>query len=356
MLKEIYEQPTAIGDTLATLLDDSGRITTPPLPFDWRSVDRLTILACGTAYHAGLVAKYWFEHIARIPCEVDIASEFRYRAPPMPQRGAVIALSQSGETADTLAAVQYAKDQGQPVLAVVNVPSSSLARMADAIIPTIAGPEVSVASTKAYTTQLTVMLALALAAGIARGTISDAAVRAATEALQAVPGTLTTLLQADAPWGTLASTLARADEIICLGRGLMFPLALEGALKLKEITYIPAEGYAAGEMKHGPIALIDDGTPVIVLAPTDALFDKTASNIAEIRARGAQVIVLSDADGLQRLGATGAGSGIAMPAMHPAVMPLLYVVPLQLLAYHAAVARGTDVDQPRNLAKSVVVE
>ncbi len=355
MLKEIFEQPAVIGDTLLALMAPEGSLQMPAVPFDWATVPRLTIIGCGTAYYAGLVAKYWFEQLAKLPVEIDIASEFRYRAAPMPAGGVTIAVSQSGETADTLAAIQYAKSQGQKILSVLNVPQSSMARVSDAVALTMAGPEIGVASTKAYTTQLTVLLCLALTAALARGTLDKARVAAILHALCEVPGQINAILRDDHKIQELAQRMSEATDVLYLGRGLLYPLALEGALKLKEISYIHAEGYAAGEMKHGPIALIDENMPVVVLAPNDALFEKTASNIQEVIARGGKVVLFSDKAGLAKFGANPYWS-MSLPESDPVVLPLLYAIPVQLLAYYTAVAKGTDVDMPRNLAKSVTVE
>jgi glucosamine--fructose-6-phosphate aminotransferase (isomerizing) len=325
------------------------------MPFDWAQVPRLTIVGCGTAYYAGLVAKYWFEQLARLPVEIDIASEFRYREAPMLAGGVTLAVSQSGETADTLAALQYAKKHGQKILSVVNVPQSSIARLSDAVVPTLAGPEIGVASTKAYTTQLTVLLCLAVSAALARKTLDPKRAAAILQALREVPALINLLLRDEYYIQELAQHLCDAHDALYLGRGLLYPLAMEGAIKLKEISYIHAEGYPAGEMKHGPIALIDENMPVVFLAPSDALFEKTASNIQEVSARGGKVVLFSDKDGLAKIGAKAWWS-MAVPSADPVVLPLLYAVPVQLLAYHTAVAKGTDVDQPRNLAKSVTVE
>jgi len=356
MQKEIHEQPAVIGDTLQRYLNPlRRRVELPALPLDFATLPRLTIVACGTAYLAGLVAKYWFEQIARLPVEVDIASEFRYREPPLPKGGACLVISQSGETIDTLAALRYAKQQGQTILAVLNAPESTIARESHAVLPTLAGPEIGVASTKAFTTQLVVLACLAIAAARARGAIDAAREEALSRALMAVPALAAEVLNHDDAIRAIAAEIAEARDVLFLGRGTSYPIALEGALKLKEISYIHAEGYAAGEMKHGPIALIDDQVPVIVVAPSDALFEKTASNLEEAMARGGRVIFLSDAKGVKRLGGKTA-TAIALPEADPFVAPILYAIPVQLLAYHAAVAKGTDVDQPRNLAKSVTVE
>ena len=355
MLKEIFEQPAVIGDTLASLATADNAPALPDLPFDWKSVPRLSIVGCGTAYYAGMVAKYWFEQLARLPVDVDIASEFRYREAPLAAGGVTVAISQSGETADTLAALHYAKKQGQKILAVVNVPQSSIARQADGVVPTLAGPEIGVASTKAYTTQLTVLLCLAVAAGVARGTLDGARAKAILQAVREIPAQINAVLREDHKIQELAQPISEARDVLYLGRGALYPLALEGALKLKEISYIHAEGYPAGELKHGPIALIDETMPVVVLAPHDALFEKTASNVQEVMARGGKVVLFTDKEGLGKIGVTPFWS-LALPTCDPVVLPLLYAVPVQLLAYYTALAKGTDVDQPRNLAKSVTVE
>jgi len=313
------------------------------------------MIACGTAYHACVVAKYWLERIARISVEVDIASEFRYRAPAMPHGGAAIFVSQSGETADTLAALRYAKAQGQKIIAVVNQPESSIAREADIVLPTLAGPEIGVASTKAFTTQLAVLACFTVALARARGIIPHGREAELVGFLTEIPSRASEVLNHDERIREIAAEIAEARDVLYLGRGSAFPLALEGALKLKEISYIHAEGYAAGEMKHGPIALIDENVPVIVLAPNDDLFEKTLGNVEEVMARGGRIVMISDAAGISRLAARLA-FGIAVPSCDPFVAPLLYAIPIQLLAYHTAVLKGTDVDQPRNLAKSVTVE
>ncbi|WP_428664279.1 glutamine--fructose-6-phosphate transaminase (isomerizing) [Reyranella sp.] len=357
MLKEIHEQPAVIGDTLQSYLDPATRaVTLPALPFDWNKVSKLTITGCGTACYAGLVAKYWFESLARLPVEVEVASELRYREPPLPEGGVCIAVSQSGETVDTLAAIRYAKANGQTLLAVVNVPESAIARESHVVLPTLAGPEIGVASTKAFTTQLTVLLVAAIAAGRARGTLSEADERRLALALIELPAHVNEALNMEGIYRRISEEiLAPARDVLYLGRGSSFPIALEGALKLKEISYIHAEGYAGGEMKHGPIALIDEFVPVVVVAPTDPLFDKTASNFEQVKARGGRLILMSDAAGVARLGAQALAS-ITMPPVDPVIAPILYTIPVQLLAYYTAVAKGTDVDQPRNLAKSVTVE
>jgi glucosamine--fructose-6-phosphate aminotransferase (isomerizing) len=356
MLKEIYEQPQVIGDTLNSMLNPACRtITLPELPFDLGLVGRVTIVACGTSYYAGMVAKYWIEKLARVPVEIDIASEFRYRAPAMVPGGLAIFISQSGETADTLAALRYCRAQGQRTLSLVNVPESTISRESEATLLTMAGPEIGVASTKAFTTQLTVLACLSIALGRARGGIDAAAEARLSQTLAEVPALMAEVLRHDDALRAIAEDIAQARDVLYLGRGTGFPIALEGALKLKEISYIHAEGYAAGELKHGPIALIDDSVPVIVICPSDELYDKTASNVQEVVARGGRVVFLSDAAGVERLG-TKALACVTLPEVDPFVAPLLYAIPVQLLAYHVAVAKGTDVDQPRNLAKSVTVE
>jgi glucosamine--fructose-6-phosphate aminotransferase (isomerizing) len=359
MLKEIHEQPTVIGDTLHTVLNPATRsITMPAMSCDFAIVPRITISACGTAYYAGLVAKYWFEQLARIPVEIDVASEFRYREAPMPEGGVAIFVSQSGETMDTLSALRYAKSQGQYIISVVNVPESSIARESDAVLQTHAGPEIGVASTKAFTTQMTMLACLAIEAARVRGGISAAKEAKLSNALAEVPGRASEVLQNRKRIADLAPLISDARDVLYLGRGLSFPIAMEGALKLKEISYIHAEGYAAGEMKHGPIALIDDSVPVIVIAPgNDPLFEKTAGNVQEVIARGGKVIFLSDRSGIDRMTRQAhPAATIELPVIEPFVAPILYSIPVQLLAYHVGVLKGTDVDQPRNLAKSVTVE
>ena len=356
MLKEIYEQPTAIGDTLQSFFNPAGQtVNLPDLPFDIATVPRITIAACGTAFYAGLVAKYWLEQVARIPVEIDLASELRYREAPMPEGGMMLVVSQSGETADTLASLRYARAQGQHIVSVVNVPESSIARESDVVLPTKAGPEIGVASTKAFTTQLTTLACLAISAAVARGAIDHAREAALTRSIAEVPSRAAEVLAHDEAIRDIARTVAAARDVLYLGRGTAYPIALEGALKLKEISYIHAEGFASGEMKHGPIALIDENVPVIVVAPSGALFDKSASNTEEVIARGGKVIFLSDRAGIERLGGKAMAS-VELPLVDPFVAPILYAIPVQLLAYHVAVIRGTDVDQPRNLAKSVTVE
>jgi glucosamine--fructose-6-phosphate aminotransferase (isomerizing) len=359
MLKEIHEQPTVIGDTLHTVLNPATRsITMPAMSCDFAIVPRITISACGTAYYAGLVAKYWFEQLARIPVEIDVASEFRYREAPMPEGGVAIFVSQSGETMDTLSALRYAKSQGQYIISVVNVPESSIARESDAVLQTHAGPEIGVASTKAFTTQMTMLACLAIEAARVRGRISAAKEAKLSNALAELPGRASEVLQNRKRIADLAPLISDARDVLYLGRGLSFPIAMEGALKLKEISYIHAEGYAAGEMKHGPIALIDDSVPVIVIAPgNDPLFEKTAGNVQEVIARGGKVIFLSDRSGIDRMTRQAhPAATIELPVIEPFVAPILYSIPVQLLAYHVGVLKGTDVDQPRNLAKSVTVE
>ena len=356
MQKEIFEQPEVIGDTLNALINPTTRtVNLPELPFALSELERVTLIACGTAYHACIVAKYWLERMARISVEIDIASEFRYRAPAMPTGGAAIFVSQSGETADTLAALRYAKAQGQKIIAIVNQPESSVAREADVVLPTLAGPEIGVASTKAFTTQLAVLACFTVALARARGVISRAREAELVGVMAEIPSRASEILNHDQRIRQIAAEVAEARDVLYLGRGSAFPLALEGALKLKEISYIHAEGYAAGEMKHGPIALIDKNVPVIVLAPNDDLFEKTLGNVEEVMARGGRVVFISDTAGVARL-ADRLAFDIAMPDCDPFVAPLLYAIPIQLLAYHTAVLKGTDVDQPRNLAKSVTVE
>lgn len=356
MLKEIYEQPQVIGDTLQTLIHaGQRRIIIPTGSVDLAKADRLTLIACGTSYYACMTAKYWFESLARIPVDVDIASEYRYRDPVSPENGVAIFISQSGETIDTLAALNQAKAGGQKILSIVNAPESAIARASDAVLQTLAGPEIGVASTKAFTTQLTILACLAIATAEARGTISEKEVADLVGALTEVPARAAEMLNHDDAIRTLAASVAEARDVLYLGRGTSYPIALEGALKLKEISYIHAEGYAAGEMKHGPIALIDEAVPIICIAPSDKWFDKTASNIQEVKARGGKVIAFTDTKGAGRI-CEGAHAIIALPAVNAFVSPILYAIPVQLLAYHVAVIKGTDVDQPRNLAKSVTVE
>jgi glucosamine--fructose-6-phosphate aminotransferase (isomerizing) len=357
MAKEIAEQPEVVGHTLAEYLDFTERSVRLPdkLPFDFAKLERLTITACGTASYAGHVAKYWFERIARLPTEIDIASEFRYREAPLPKNGLAIVVSQSGETADTLAALRYCKAQGQHTLAIVNVPESTIARECEVVMRTYAGPEIGVASTKAFTCQLAALACLAIAAGRARGTIDRDKERELVGALIEAPRHMAEMLKQEKHIAQVAHEVAKARDVLFLGRGVNFPVALEGALKLKEISYIHAEGYAAGELKHGPIALIDEDVPVIVLAPRDDLYEKTVSNMEEVAARGGKIVLLTDAEGVAANSHKAFGT-ITVPEAHAFIAPLVYAVPVQLLAYHAAVEKGTDVDQPRNLAKSVTVE
>ncbi len=356
MLKEIYEQPQVIGDTLSALVNQADRhITLPDFEVDLAEADRLTLIACGTSYYACMTAKYWFEQIARIPVEVDIASEYRYRAAVPPKNGVAIFISQSGETIDTLEALRFAKNAGQKIFSIVNMPESAIARESDAVFRTQAGPEIGVASTKAFTTQLTVLACLVIATARARGAIDAKQEAALVGALTEVPARAAEILNHDDDIREIAAIVAEARDVLYLGRGTNYPIALEGALKLKEISYIHAEGYAAGEMKHGPIALIDESVPIICIAPSDELFEKTASNIQEVMTRGGKVIAFSDSRGAKRL-AKGATAVVSLPAVDAFVSPILYAIPVQLLAYHVAVLKGTDVDQPRNLAKSVTVE
>ncbi len=356
MEKELHEHPAVLGDTLRQMINPASRLVAlPDLGFDFASVPLLTLSACGSAFYAGQVGRYWFEQFARMPTSGDVASEFRYREPPLPAGGLGLLVSQSGETADTMAALRTMKAAGQTVLSIVNVPESSLARESDAVLLTVAGPEIGVASTKAFTAQLAVLACLALAAGRARGRLAAGEEEAMTKALLEVPGRAAEVLEHDGAIRRLAGRIAEARDVLYLGRGSCFPVAMEGALKLKEISYIHAEGYAAGEMKHGPIALIDPGVPVIAVVPSGPLFEKSASNIQEAAARGGQVVVLSDAEGAGKL-ASIATESIVLPRVDPFVAPILYAIAVQLLAYHVAVLKGTDVDQPRNLAKSVTVE
>jgi glucosamine--fructose-6-phosphate aminotransferase (isomerizing) len=355
MAKEIYEQPEVVGHTLAKYLDmTTERVALPmALPFDFRALKRISIAACGTAYYAGMVARYWFERFARLPVEVDIASEFRYRDVPLDPGDLSIFVSQSGETADTLASLRYAREHKQHVLSVVNVATSTIARESDIVMPTLAGPEIGVASTKAFTCQLAALAALTIAAGRARSVLTESDEKRLVRALIEIPRHLTDALALEPQIEQLARDLAKSRDVLYLGRGTSFPIALEGALKLKEISYIHAEGYAAGELKHGPIALIDETMPVIVIAPYDR--DKTVSNMQEVAARGGRLILVTDAEGAS----AAAGQPLVtltLPTMPATVAPLVYAVPVQLIAYHTAVIMGTDVDQPRNLAKSVTVE
>lgn len=354
MAKEIAEQPVVIADALKHYTTPDGVLRLPE-SLDFSAIDRVVMVACGTASFACHVAKYWFEQIARIPAEIDIASEFRYRDPVLSEKSMAIFVSQSGETADTLAALRHVAEKVAKVVSVVNVPTSSIARESDLALPIHAGVEVGVASTKAFTCQLTTLALMALKAGLDRGTLSAAQVAEHVAALTSLPGLMNHALQLSDVIGEIAEDLAEAQDILFLGRGPMYPLALEGALKLKEISYIHAEGYASGELKHGPIALIDNRVPVIVMAPRDGLFEKTVSNMQEVMARNGKVLLLSDAKGVKEAG-QGCWRTVSMPQVAPAFAPILYSVPAQLLAYHTAIAKGTDVDQPRNLAKSVTVE
>jgi glutamine---fructose-6-phosphate transaminase (isomerizing) len=357
MAKEIHEQPEVVGHTLAHYLDMAAeRVNLPiDLPFDFRALSRVSIAACGTAYYAGMVARYWFEQFAHLPVDVDIASEFRYRHVPLTPGDLAIFVSQSGETADTLASLRYARAHKLHVLSVVNVPSSSIARESDVLVPTLAGPEIGVASTKAFTCQLAALACLAIAAGRARDVLTEKDEKTLAHALIEMPRHLNDALALEPQIEQLARDLAKSRDVLYLGRGTNFPIALEGALKLKEISYIHAEGYAAGELKHGPIALIDENMPVIVIAPHDRVFDKTISNMQEVAARGGRLILMTDAEGTRATEGQPAMT-LTLPTVNAAVAPLVYAVPVQLLAYHTAVCMGTDVDQPRNLAKSVTVE
>jgi len=356
MEKELHEHPAVLGDTLRRMVNPGTRaVALPDLPFDLRAIKRVTVSACGSAFYAGLVGRWWLETVAKIPTDADVASEYRYRNPPIEPGNLGLLVSQSGETADTLAALRYLRGEGSPVLSVVNVAESSIARESDAVLDTVAGPEIGVASTKAFTAQLAVLACFALAAGRARGSLSADQEAAATAALLEVPGRAAEVLDHDQHIQRLAHRVAEARDVLYLGRGACFPIAMEGALKLKEISYIHAEGYAAGEMKHGPIALIDRNVPVIAIAPSGPLFEKTASNLQEAAARGGQLIVFSDAEGAAKLKGISVET-VVLPTVDPFVAPILYAIPVQLLAYHVAVLKGTDVDQPRNLAKSVTVE
>ena len=356
MEKELHEHPAAIGQTLARMLDPASRaVMLPPLPFDLAAIPRVTISACGGAYFAGLAGRHWLEEIARLPADIDFASELRYRMPPLPHGGLALLVSQSGETADTLAALRYMRGERQHVMSVLNVPESTMARESDVVLETVAGPEIGVASTKAFTAQLTVMACLALAAARARGTIDAGQEARLVHHLLELPSRAGDVLGLEIPIRRLAERMADARDVLCLGRGTNHAIALEAALKLKEICYIHAEGYAAGEMKHGPIALIDRSVPILSIVPSGPLFEKTASNIQEAGARGGQVVVLSDAAGCAKLRGIAAEC-LELPEVDPFVAPILYAVAVQMLAYHTAILLGTDVDQPRNLAKSVTVE
>jgi glucosamine--fructose-6-phosphate aminotransferase (isomerizing) len=357
MAKEIHEQPEVVGHTLARYVDMAAeRVALPvSLPFDFKDIQRISITACGTASYAGYIAKYWFERLSRLPVELDVASEFRYREAPLRKGDLAICISQSGETADTLAALRYAKSQGLHTLSVVNVPTSTIARESEAVLPTLAGPEIGVASTKAFTCQLMVLAALAVAAGKARGELSDADEAKLVHGLIEIPRLMAAALATEPQIEKLARDIAKSKDVLYLGRGTSYPLALEGALKLKEISYIHAEGYAAGELKHGPIALIDENMPVVVIAPFDRVFEKTVSNMQEVAARGGNIILMTDAKGAAEATIESLVT-IVLPDMAATFTPLVYAIPVQLLAYHTAVIMGTDVDQPRNLAKSVTVE
>ena len=363
MAKEIHEQPEVVGHTLAHYLDmNNERVVLPmALPFDFRKIERVAISACGTAYYAGLIAKYWFERFARLPVEIDVASEFRYREAPFQPGNLAVFVSQSGETADTLATLRYAREQKQHVLSIVNVPTSTIARESDVVMPTLAGPEIGVASTKAFTCQLAALLCLAVAAGRARGVLTEDDERNIVRAMIEVPRHIAEALQLEPKIEVLARDLAKCSDVLYLGRGTAYPIALEGALKLKEISYIHAEGYAAGELKHGPIALIDETMPVVVVAPFDksnrreGVFEKTVSNMQEVAARGGKIILITDPKGAAEASALSLTT-LVLPDMATIVTPIVYAIPVQLIAYHTAVIMGTDVDQPRNLAKSVTVE
>jgi glutamine---fructose-6-phosphate transaminase (isomerizing) len=357
MAKEIHEQPEVVGHTLARYVDMAiERVVLPvKLPFDFKDIQRISITACGTASYAGYIAKYWFERLSRMPVELDVASEFRYREAPLRKGDLAIFISQSGETADTLAALRYAKSQGLHTLSVVNVSTSTIARESETVLPTLAGPEIGVASTKAFTCQLMVLAAIAVAAGKARGELSDADETKLVHGLIEIPRLMAAALTIEPQIEKLARDIAKSKDVLYLGRGTSYPLALEGALKLKEISYIHAEGYAAGELKHGPIALIDENMPVVVIAPFDRVFEKTVSNMQEVAARGGKIILMTDAKGAAEATIESLVT-IVLPDMAATFTPMVYAVPVQLLAYHTAVVMGTDVDQPRNLAKSVTVE
>ena len=357
MAKEIHEQPEVVGHTLARYVDmATERVALPvKLPFDFKDIQRISITACGTASYAGYIAKYWIERLSRLPVELDVASEFRYREAPLRKGDLAIFISQSGETADTLAALRYAKAQGVHTLSVVNVPNSTIARESETVLPTLAGPEIGVASTKAFTCQLMVLAAVAVAAGRARGELSDADEAGLVHGLVEIPRLMAAALATEPQIEKLARDIAKSKDVLYLGRGTSYPLALEGALKLKEISYIHAEGYAAGELKHGPIALIDENMPVVVIAPFDQVFEKTVSNMQEVAARGGNIILMTDAKGAAEATIESVVT-IVLPDMAATFAPMVYAIPVQLLAYHTAVVMGTDVDQPRNLAKSVTVE
>jgi glucosamine--fructose-6-phosphate aminotransferase (isomerizing) len=357
MAKEIHEQPEVVARTLAHYIDFANGCVRLPfdLPFDPKALTGVTLTACGTAYYAGLIGKYWIERFARLRVEIDVASEFRYREAPLPDDGLMLVVSQSGETADTLACLRYAKAHGQKIVGIVNVPTSTIAREADVVAPTLAGPEIGVASTKAFTCQLTVLAALAIALGRARGVLGADEEKRLVNELMVVPGLLAEAMKLEPKIEHLSHQLGKTTDVLYLGRGTSYPLALEGALKLKEISYIHAEGYAAGELKHGPIALIDEQLPVIVIAPSDPVLEKTVSNLQEVSARGGKIILIGDSHSIGEAAATLAGE-IRMPDMAPDFSAIVYAAPIQMLAYHTAVFMGKDVDQPRNLAKSVTVE
>ena len=356
MQKEIFEQPVVVAQTLQSYIRSvEQQVALPQMDFALSDIERVTIIACGTASYVGLIGKYWIEQLARVPVEVDVASEFRYRDPVLTPNMLGVVVSQSGETADTLAALRHMKAGGVTTAGIINVPTSSMAREVDLLLPTHAGPEIGVASTKAFTCQLAVLAALAVNLARAKGRLDAAEEAEIVRHLIEAPAAINAALAHDAEIEAMAHTIAQARDVLYLGRGPDYALALEGALKLKEISYIHAEGYAAGEMKHGPIALIDEAVPIIVIAPSGPLFEKTVSNMQEVRARGGKVVLISDADGLAEAG-EGCLATIEMPSVHPLIAPLVYAVPVQLLAYHVAVAKGSDVDQPRNLAKSVTVE
>ncbi|WP_139974338.1 glutamine--fructose-6-phosphate transaminase (isomerizing) [Ochrobactrum sp. CGA5] len=356
MQKEMFEQPEVISHTLANYLDfTTGKVRQEAIGLDFSKIDRLTISACGTAYYAASVGKYWFEQIARLPVDSDIASEFRYREMPLSKNSLAMFVSQSGETADTLASLRYCKSQGLKIAAVVNVTGSTIARESDAVFPTLAGPEIGVASTKAFTCQLSAMASLVIAAAKARGTIDDAREQELVRQLSEAPRFINQVLKLEDQIAAVCHELAKVNHVLYLGRGTSFPLAMEGALKLKEISYIHAEGYAAGELKHGPIALIDETMPVIVIAPSDRLYEKTVSNMQEVAARGGRIILITDKKGAEAASIDTMAT-IVLPDVPEFITPLVYALPIQMLAYHTAILMGTDVDQPRNLAKSVTVE
>ena len=356
MLKEIHEQPTVVGEALYAYYNPAAEILTmPDMAFDLKTIPKITIVACGTSYYAGMVAKYWLESISKIPVEIDIASEFRYRDINLPENGLVLCISQSGETADTLAALQYARSKKQHIVSIVNVAESSMAMASDSFLCSFAGPEIGVASTKAFTTQLVTLACFVIHLAIIRGAITSDESKRLLQSLVEIPGRMAHILTDDSTIRTIARTLSHASDILYIGRGTAYAVAMEGALKLKELSYIHAEGLAAGELKHGSIALIDDAVPVIVVAPSDKLFDKTASNVQEVAARGGKIIAITDKKGAAAFSSLAAHI-IELPAVDSFVAPLLYVIPVQLLAYHVALCKGTDIDQPRNLAKSVTVE